>query len=69
MRRSLSLKRETLTALSDDQMSSVQGGSHLCGVTHGPSFDQSCPTPTLPINECVQDMTIRVCPTGPYMCA
>lgn len=69
MRRSLSLKRETLTALTGGELAGVNAGSHLCGVTHGPSFDQPCPTPTLPVNICVADLTLRVCPTNPYVCA
>ena len=69
MRRSLSLRRETLAALSSDEMSAVNGGSHLCTVTHGPSIDQTCPDLTLPVVLCVQDLTWRVCPTNPYMCA
>ena len=55
--RKLSLKRETLTQLTTDQMAAVAGGSHACvtegctaGVTHGPSFDVDCPT--LPVNHC-----------------
>jgi len=67
--RRLSLKRETLTPLSPDEMSAVNGGSHLCGVTHGPSFDEACPTPTLPVNLCVDGLTDRGCPTiSPDMC-
>ena len=56
--RKLSLKRETLTPLTTDEMAAVAGGSHLCvteycttGVGHGPSFEYYCPT--LPLNECV----------------
>ena len=64
--RKLSLKREALTQLTTEEMAAVAGGSHACvtegctaGVTHGPSFDVSCPT--LPINDCnVIDLT-RAC--------
>jgi len=67
--RSLSLKRETLAALTSDEMSAVNGGSHLCGVTHGPSFDESCPTPTLPVNVCVAGATDQTCITiSPDVC-
>lgn len=51
MRRSLSLKRESLAALTTDEMTGVAGGSHGCTVGHGPSFDQACPT--TPVNFCV----------------
>lgn len=67
--RRLTLNREALTALTTDEMSSVNGGSHLCTVTHGPSIDQACPTPTLPVAICVADLTFRVCPTNPRICA
>ena len=57
--RKLSLKRETLTQLTTDEMTAVAGGSHACvtdnctdRVTHGPSFDAQCPT--LPLNYCIQ---------------
>ena len=57
MRRTLNLKRETLTELTAGEMAAVNGGSHACvtegctsPVTHGISFD-NCPT--LPINECL----------------
>ena len=67
--RRLSLKRETLTPLSPDEMTGVAGGSHLCTVTHGPSFDQACPTPTLPVNICVDEATQRTCITiSPDVC-
>ncbi len=64
MKRSLFLKRETLTELSAVEMSAVAGGSHLCGLTdncgetltHGPSLDQTCPT--TPYLACVLD-TLR----------
>jgi hypothetical protein len=48
----LSLRRESLTALTDDELGAVAGGSHLCEVTHGASFDESCPT--VPVNACVR---------------
>lgn len=54
MRRSLSLKRETLSPLTSDELSAVAGGSHLCltdNVTHGPSIDESCNT--LPVYQCL----------------
>lgn len=59
--RVLRLNRETLTALTSDELSSVAGGSHLCTVGHGPSFDQSCPTPTLPVNDCLADISRNMC--------
>jgi len=63
--RRLGLKRETLTPLTTDEMVSVAGGSHLCAVTdncgetltHGPSIDQTCPSPTLPVAICVGTYT------------
>ncbi len=57
MRRTLSLKRESLAVLSTDEMAGVAGGSHACGVTHTASFDVDCPT--LPVNVCVQE--VREC--------
>jgi hypothetical protein len=57
--RTLSLKRESLTELTTNELVSVNGGqqelTHLgCNPTnecgHGPSFDERCPT--LPINVC-----------------
>ena len=57
--RTLSLKRESLAELSTDDLVSVAGGqalTHLCGptdrCTHGPSFDERCPT--LPVNDCIK---------------
>ena len=55
--RTLSLKRETLAALSPDEMSGIVGGSHACTVGHGPTIDETCPTPTLPVAICVQEFT------------
>ena len=67
--RRLSLRRETLTVLTSDEMSGVAGGSHLCTVTHGASFDVACPIPTTPINECVNEVTQRTCITiSPDVC-
>lgn len=61
--RRLTLRRETLTPLSTGEMTSVHGGSHVdCTVTHGLSFEE-CPTPTLPINDCVANLTRINCPT------
>ena len=65
--RHLSLKREALAPLSSSDMSHVVGGSHYCGVTdfcadtitHGYTFD-ACGVPTLPINECVRDVTSAI---------
>ncbi len=56
MRRSLSLNRETLTVLGEDELSGIAGGSHVdCGIiTHGASCD-SCPS--LPINPCLDGLT------------
>lgn len=61
--RRLTLRRETLAPLSDTEMTSVNGGSHACGVTHGPSIDESCPTPTLPVAVCTGGLTDYGCPT------
>lgn len=61
MRRSLSLKRETLSELSAGELSGVVGGSDLCTVTHGPSFDEPCHT--TPVRVCTGDLTARTCPT------
>ena len=64
--RRLMLKRESLTGLDTDDMRAVVGGTHIftdCGcVTHGLSCE-ACPTPTLPINECVDNVveSLRVC--------
>ena len=68
MRKSLNLKRESLTELASADLVSVAGGqqqllTHLtCNLTdgcgHGPSFDQRCPT--FPINPCVS--------LSPYAC-
>ena len=60
MRKSLHLKRESLTALSADELGAVAGGAyeltHLaCNATddcgHGRSFDEPCPT--IPVNPCL----------------
>ena len=67
MRKLLSLKRETLAPLSSSEMTHVVGGSHFCAVTdacadtitHGVTFD-ACPTPTLPVNVCVQNITTAI---------
>ena len=53
----LSLRRETLAALTSDELTAVNGGSHACTVTHGPSIDQACPTPTLPVAICAGGVT------------
>ena len=54
MRRSLTLKRETLAELTDADLAAVAGGSHLCAVTdectHA-SIDADCPT--LPLSPCL----------------
>ncbi len=50
--RALSLKRERLTALGDGDLAAVNGGSHLCTVGHGASFDTPCDY-TQPINRCL----------------
>lgn len=66
----LSLKRDALTALTTDEMSSVNAGSHACTVGHGPSIDEPCPTPTLPVAICVADTTYNYCITlSPKWCA
>ena len=65
----LSLKRETLAALSSDELAGVNGGSHACTVTHGPSIDQACPTPTLPVAICTAGLTQQTCITiSPDVC-
>ena len=61
MRKSLSLKRETLSPLTSNELVSVAGGqqqllTHLTcnptdGCGHGPSFDERCPT--FPVNPCL----------------
>jgi hypothetical protein len=61
----LSLRRETLTQLSADEMTSVAGGSHLCGITdfcadtltHGPSIDATCPS--APVTDCLNTLVIQ----------
>lgn len=66
--RRLSLRRETLAPLTTDEMVAVAGGSHLCAVTdncgetvtHGPSIDQTCPNPTLPVVLCVTGPTSKL---------
>lgn len=65
--RTLSLKRETLAALSSDEMSGVVGGSHGCTIGHGPTIDETCPTPTLPVAICVADF-LREHPTNAADC-
>lgn len=56
MKRSLHLKRESLTELTVDELGVVVGGTHAgCavtdGCTHGGSIDQSCPT--TPVADCL----------------
>lgn len=62
-RRRLALRREELSDLAGDELGAVVGGTHIatdCGcVTHGLSCER-CPTPTLPINVCVE-LTLEVC--------
>ena len=41
--RTLSLRRESLTELTTDELTAVAGGSHLCPVTHA-SIDTPCST-------------------------
>ncbi|HEV2890019.1 MAG TPA: hypothetical protein VGX28_06550 [Frankiaceae bacterium] len=52
--RALSLRRETLAALTSDELTVVAGGSHLCAATdrctHA-SIDASCPT--VPLADCL----------------
>ncbi len=70
MRRSLVLKRETLSELSAGELAGVAGGSHLCVTDfcgHGASFDDPCPT--IPINVCLGGLTDRTCITiSPDVC-
>lgn len=61
--RALSLRRETLAALTTGELSEVAGGSHLCFVTddctHATLYD---PCPTNPLAVC---LTIDSrCPEG-----
>jgi len=66
--RRLGLRREALSPLTTEEMVSVAGGSHLCAVTdncgetltHGPSIDQTCPSPTLPVAICVTGATSKL---------
>lgn len=55
MRKTLSLKRESLAPLTPGEMASVAGASHLClDVTEAcghASIDQSCPT--VPVVPCL----------------
>ncbi|HWL34690.1 MAG TPA: hypothetical protein VNQ77_00715 [Frankiaceae bacterium] len=54
MKRTLTLRRETLSELTSGELGAVVGGTHAgCavtdGCTHGPSLDARCPTtPLLP---------------------
>ena len=61
--RTLSLKREALADLTPNELGLVAAGqqalTHLgCGATdgctHGPTFDQACPT--LPLNPCLSPL-------------
>lgn len=66
-KRILSLKREALTELATSELAVVVGGSDLCTVGHGPSFDEACPT--TPIRNCLAGLTDRTCITiSPDMC-
>lgn len=65
MRKHLSLRRETLSELSTAELGRVNGGQQLLthitcdptdDCTHGPSFDEKCPT--FPINPC---LTLDTC--------
>lgn len=64
--RRLVLRHENLTLLDSDDMRSVVGATHIptdCGcVTHGFSCE-ACPIPTLPVNDCVNNVveSIRYC--------
>lgn len=59
--RRLSLRRETLTALTDGDLAAVAGGSHLCTGGPGTSIDAPCPTlplsPCLSLNSCDVELT------------
>lgn len=48
--RRLTLRGESLAALTSDELAGVVGGSHACEVTHGESIDQSCQT--VPVTVC-----------------
>ena len=58
--RTLALKRERLADLESGDLRQVVGGTHIatdCGcLTHGATCEV-CPTPTLPINVCVDNIT------------
>ncbi|HEU0130737.1 MAG TPA: hypothetical protein VFQ85_07075 [Mycobacteriales bacterium] len=65
MKRTLRLRRETLTALTAPELVSVVGGTHVdCAATdtctHGASFD-ACPT--TPLNYCLS-RAVYPCPAG-----
>ena len=63
----LSLRRETLAALTSDELTVVNGGSHGCTIGHGPSIDEQCPT--LPVAVCTAaEFTARPCITDPFVC-
>ncbi|HEX8002708.1 MAG TPA: hypothetical protein VF519_08430 [Mycobacteriales bacterium] len=58
--RSLTLKRETLTALTTDDLTAVVGGSHLCLVTDNcthVSVDATCPS--VPVTNCLDTIRTR----------
>ena len=59
MRRSLSLKRETLAELTGAELAGVAAGSHLCPVTDAclhASLDAPCPT--LPLFVCINQTVL-----------
>ncbi len=67
--RRLTLRRESLAPLTGDDLAAVAGGSHECPtrpgcetLTHGPSLDEPCPTPTLPVLNCVRTLNPVECP-------
>ncbi|HVF06082.1 MAG TPA: hypothetical protein VNA20_14670 [Frankiaceae bacterium] len=60
-RRTLALKRETLSELTPRELHRVVGGSHLCPITDActdacthESFDTPCQT--IPINPCLSNL-------------
>lgn len=69
--RELTLKKETLVALTDDVLSGVAGASATFGVTCYTCTCRSCVDciaigPTLPDNDCMPNITFRtVCEIPP----
>jgi hypothetical protein len=61
--RKLSLRSETLTELTTSELTSVAGGSHLCGPTDNcthVSVDVQCPSN--PVTDCVSPLIAHTIP-------